>query len=55
MVCRRSVERKRQRLLSMIANIGTVASAVDAEVLNGLLFEKKCLDSEWEAMKGERD
>ena len=55
MVCRRSVERKRQRLLSRIADIGTAVSVVDAEVLNSLLFEKKCLDSEWEAMKGERD
>ena len=55
MVCRRSIERKRQRLLSRIADIGKVVSSVDADVLNGLLFEKKCLDSEWEAMKGERD
>jgi DNA primase len=55
MVRRRSLERKRERLLSRIAEIGRASSAADAETLNDLLYEKKSLDSEWEAMKGERD
>jgi DNA primase len=60
MVRRRSLERERERLLSRIAELGaaagaTGAKAADAEALNGLLYEKKRLDSEWEAMKGERD
>jgi DNA primase len=49
MVLRRSLERKRVRLLSRIA------AAEGADALNDLLYEKKRLDSEWEAMKGERD
>jgi DNA primase len=49
MVLRRSLERRRVRLLSRIAE------ADGAVALNDLLYEKKRLDSEWEAMKGERD
>ncbi len=55
MIRRRSLERKRERLLSRIADLGSSATAADAEALNGLLHEKQRLDSEWEAMKGERD
>jgi DNA primase len=54
MVQRRSLERKRDRLLSMIADIGRSPSLSNTEALKGLLFEKKRLDTEWEAMKGER-
>jgi DNA primase len=65
MVRRRSLERRRERLLSRIAALGSVAtgsgalsgpaSTTETEALTGLLYEKKRLDSEWEAMKGERD
>ncbi|MGA2545011.1 MAG: DNA primase [Rectinemataceae bacterium] len=55
MVRRRSLERRRERLLSRIADIGRGSSVADAEALNDLLYEKKSLDAEWEAMKGERD
>ena len=44
MVRRRSLERKRERLLSRIAEIGRASSAADAETLNDLLYEKKSLD-----------
>lgn len=56
MVRRRSLERKRERLLSRIAELGAFGGqAASAEALTGLLYEKQRLDSEWEAMKGERD
>jgi DNA primase len=55
MVRRRSLERRRERLLSRIAELGEAPGTGGAEALNGLLYEKQRLDSEWEAMKGERD
>ena len=58
MVRRRSLERRRVRLLSRIGALAGAASggsAADAEALTGLLYEKQRMDSEWEAMKGERD
>jgi DNA primase len=55
MVRRRSLERRRERILTKIAELGGAGAVSDAEALNGLLYEKKRLDSEWEAMKGERD
>jgi DNA primase len=55
MVERRLLERKRQRLILKIADLGNAASPIEIEALNGLMYEKKRLDSEWEAMKGERD
>jgi DNA primase len=51
----RSLERKRQRLIAKIADLGNASSPAEIEALNGLMYEKKRLDSEWEAMKGERD
>jgi DNA primase, catalytic core len=51
----RSLERKRQRLVVKIAEIGSASSPTEIEALNALLYERKRLDSEWEAMKGERD
>jgi hypothetical protein len=55
MVRRRGLERKRQRLLVKIADLGGASSAAEIEALNELMNEKQRLDSEWEAMKGERD
>jgi DNA primase len=55
MVRRRSLERRRERILTKIAELGGAGAVSDAEALNGLLYEKQRLDSEWEAMKGERD
>jgi DNA primase len=52
---RRSLERRRQRLIVKIAELGKAASPSELEALNGLMYEKKCLDAEWEAIKGERD
>jgi DNA primase len=54
-VRRRSLERKRQRLIVKIADLGSAVSPPEIEALNGLMYEKKRLDSEWEAIKGERD
>jgi DNA primase len=54
-VLRRSLERKRERLLSRIADISAEGSFTEADALNDLLYEKKRLDTEWEAMKGERN
>jgi DNA primase len=54
-VRRRGLERKRQRLIVKIADLGGASTAAEIEALNGLMYEKKRLDSEWEAMKGERD
>lgn len=54
-VRRRGLERKRQRLIVKIADLGGANTAAEIEALNGLMYEKKRLDSEWEAMKGERD
>jgi DNA primase len=54
-VRRRSLERKRQRLIVKIADLGGATSPTEIEALNGLMYEKKRLDSEWEAIKGERD
>jgi DNA primase len=54
-VLRRSLERKRERLLSRIADMGASGSGAEAGTLNDLLYEKKRLDTEWEAMKGERN
>ena len=54
-VLRRSLERKRERLLSRIADMGGLRLVAEAEALNDLLYEKKRLDTEWEAMKGERN
>jgi len=54
-VRRRSLERKRQRLIAKIAELGGASSPSELEALNGLMYEKKRLDSEWEAIKGERD
>jgi DNA primase len=55
MARRRVLERKRQRLSVSIADLGGASTPSEIEALNGLLYEKKRLDSEWEAMKGERD
>jgi DNA primase len=55
MVRRRGLERQRQRLLVKIADLGGASSAAEIEALNELMNEKQRLDSEWEAMKGERD
>jgi len=55
MVRRRGLERKRQRLLVKIAELDGASSAVEIGALNELMNEKQRLDSEWEAMKGERD
>ena len=55
MIRRRSLERKRERLLAKIADLGGSSSPADAEALTGLLYEKQRLDMEWEATKGERD
>jgi DNA primase len=52
---KRSLERKRQRLIARIAELGKASSPAEIEALNGLMYEKQRLDSEWEAMKGERD
>jgi len=52
---KRSLERKRQRLIARIAELGKASSPTEIEALNGLMYEKQRLDSEWEAMKGERD
>jgi DNA primase len=52
---KRSLERKRQRLIAKIAELGKASSPAEIEALNGLMYEKQRLDSEWEAMKGERD
>ncbi len=52
---RRGLERRRERLLARIADLGASKAALDSEALGELLYEKKRLDSEWEAMKGERD
>jgi DNA primase len=54
-VRRRSIERRRQRLITKIADLGKATLPAEIEALNGLMFEKKRLDSEWEAIKGERD
>jgi DNA primase len=54
-VRRRSLERRRQRLIVKIAELGSASSPSEIEALNGLMYEKKRLDSEWEAIKGERD
>jgi DNA primase len=54
MVRKRSLERKRERLLARIAALGK-GSPEGAESLNDLLYEKKRLDTEWEAIKGERN
>ena len=54
-ILRRSLERKRERLLSRIAETGGASGSSEAESLNDLLYEKKRLDTEWEAMKGERN
>jgi DNA primase len=54
-VRRRSLERRRQRLIVKIADLGNAASPPEIEALNGLMYEKQRLDSEWEAIKGERD
>ncbi len=54
-VLRRSLERKRERLLSRIADMGASGSGAETDALNDLLYEKKRLDTEWEAMKGERN
>jgi DNA primase len=55
MVRRRSLERKRERLLAKIADLGGSSSPADSEALTSLLYEKQRLDTEWEATKGERD
>jgi len=52
---RRSIERRRERLLARIAGAEAGAAAEGGGSLNDLLGEKKRLDSEWEAIKGERD
>lgn len=54
-VLRRSLERRRERLLARIADIGDSSSGASADALNDLLYEKQRLDTEWEAMKGERN
>jgi DNA primase len=54
-VRRRGLERKRQRLIAKIADLGGASSPPEIEALNGLMYEKQRLDSEWEAIKGERD
>lgn len=54
-VLRRSLERSRQRLIVKIADLGGASTPSEIEALNGLMYEKKRLDSEWEAIKGERD
>jgi DNA primase len=54
-VLRRSLERRRERLLSRIADAGDSAPGAAAGALNDLLYEKKRMDTEWEAMKGERN
>jgi DNA primase len=54
-VRRRSLERRRQRLIVKIADLGDASTPPAIEALNGLMYEKKRLDSEWEAIKGERD
>ncbi len=54
-ILRHSLERKRERLLSRIAETSGASGSSDAEALNDLLYEKKRLDTEWEAMKGERN
>jgi hypothetical protein len=54
-VRRRSLERRRQRLTVRIADLGRASSPAEIEALNGLMYEKKRLDTEWEAIKGERD
>jgi DNA primase len=54
-VHRRSLERRRQRLIVKIAELGSASSPSEIDALNGLMYEKKRLDSEWEAIKGERD
>jgi DNA primase len=51
----RSLERRRQRLIVKIADMGSATTSAEIETLNGLMYEKKRLDSEWEAIKGERD
>jgi DNA primase len=48
---RRSIERKRERLLAKIADAETGGGGG----LMDLLAEKKRLDAEWEAIKGERE
>jgi DNA primase len=57
-VCRHSLERRRERLLSRIADLRGASSPAEILALNDLMYEKKRLDSEWdewEAMKGERN
>jgi DNA primase len=54
-VRRRSIERRRERLLARIAEAEAAAPGGGGGSLNDLLGEKKRLDSEWEAMKGERE
>jgi len=56
-VRRRSIERKRERLLARIAAAeagGAEPPGAEGSLID-LLGEKKRLDSEWEAMKGERE
>lgn len=50
-IMRRSIERKRERLIAKIAE----AEAGGDEGLMDLLAEKQRLDAEWEAIKGERE
>jgi DNA primase len=56
-VRRRSLERKRERLLARMAIAGgaNAHSDRDGASLNDLLYEKMHLDAELETMKGERD
>jgi DNA primase len=55
-VRRRSLERKRERIVARIASMaGKGNAARDDAAQNELLYEKKHLDEELESMKGERD
>jgi len=60
-VRRRSLERRRERLLSRMAPLGASqadirgGAALEGASLNDLLYEKMHLDAELESMKGERD
>lgn len=55
-VLRRSLERKRERVLARMASNGPKGDRARGEVpLNDLLCEKMHLDAELESMKGERD
>jgi DNA primase, catalytic core len=52
---RKRLERGRQRLEARIAELGAASSPAEIEALNSVMYEKQRLDSEVEAMKGERD